>query len=79
MDQTSPKMLTSWSDGGTSKTRTSSFSSERVFGFTGLTLSDLRKSMFESTIEEIMWDKWGSPSIPLGRGDLHIIHPELCD
>ena len=23
--------------------------------------------------------KWGSPSIPLGRGDLHITHPELCD
>jgi hypothetical protein len=21
----------------------------------------------------------GSPSIPLGRGDLHITHPELCE
>ena len=27
----------------------------------------------------IMWSKWGSPSIPLGRGDLDITHPELCD
>ena len=27
----------------------------------------------------ILWAKWGSPSIPLGRGDLHITHPELCD
>ena len=26
-----------------------------------------------------MWDKWGSPSIPFGGGDLHITHPELCD
>ena len=31
------------------------------------------------TAERIMWVKWGSPSIPLGRGDLHITHPELCD
>jgi hypothetical protein len=23
-----------------------------------------------------MWAKWGSPSIPLDRGDLHITHPE---
>ena len=48
---------------------------EPVFSFTGLTLSDLRKSLLEGTLEA----KWGSPSIPLGRGDLHITHPELCD
>ena len=28
----------------------------------GLTLSDLHKSLFEGTVEEIMW---GSPSIPI--------------
>ena len=32
-----------------------------------------------ATLETIMWAKWGSPSIPLGRGDLDITHPELCD
>ena len=52
---------------------------ERVFSFAGLTLSDLRKSLLEGTLETIMWVKWGPPSIPLGRGDLHITHPELCD
>jgi hypothetical protein len=52
---------------------------ERVFSFTGLTLSDLHKSLLEGTVEVIMWDKWGSPSIPLGRGDLHMTHPELWD
>ena len=52
---------------------------ERVFTFAGLTLSDLCKSLLEGTLEAIMWVKWGSPSIPLGRGDLHITHPELCD
>ena len=56
-----------------------SATAERVFSFAGLTLSDLWKSLLESTIEELMWAKWGSPSIPLGRGDLHITHPELCD
>jgi hypothetical protein len=65
MDQTSPKMLTSWS-GVTSST------TERVFSFAGLTLSDLRKSLLEGTLEGIM-------CIPLGRGDLHITHPELCE
>ncbi len=55
----------------------SSVTVERVFSFTGLTLSDLRKSLLEGTLEVIMWAKWGSPSIPLGRGDLHITHPEL--
>ena len=45
---------------------------ERVFSFEGLTLSDLHKSLIEGTLEAIMWVKWGSPSIPLGRGDLHI-------
>ena len=44
---------------------------ERVFSFSGLTLSDLRKSLFEGTLEVIMWSKWGSSSIPLGRCDLH--------
>ncbi len=91
MDQTSPKMLTCWSGGGTSDrfpcivvmTRqflvipTSSVTAERVFSFAGLTLSDLRKRLLEGTLEEIMWVKWGSPSIPLGRGDLDITHPEL--
>jgi hypothetical protein len=52
---------------------------ERVFSFAGLTLSDLCQSLFEGTLEVIMWVKWGSPSISLGRGDLHITHPELCD
>ena len=44
-----------------------------------LILSDLRKSLFEDTLEVIMWTKWGSPRIPFGRDDLHITHPELCD
>ena len=39
----------------------------------------LRKRLVEGTLEAIMWAKWGSPSIPLGRGDLDITHPELCD
>ncbi len=41
---------------------------ERVFIFAGLTLSDLSKSLIEGTLEVIMWDKWGSRSIPFGRG-----------
>ena len=52
---------------------------ERVFSFTGLTISDLCKSLLDGTLEVMMWVKWGSPSIPLGRGDLHKTHPELCD
>ena len=56
-----------------------SATTERVFIFAGLTLSDLRKSLIEGTLESFMWAKWGSPSIPLGRGDLHITHPELCE
>ena len=56
-----------------------SATAERVLSFAGLTLSDLSKSLLEGTLEAIMWAKWGSPSIPLGRGDLHITHPELCD
>ena len=56
-----------------------SVTTERVFSFAGLTLSDLRKRLLEGILEAIMWAKWGSPSIPLGRGDLHITHPELCD
>ena len=83
MDQTSPKMLTSWSGEGTSDKLVfhallswlvsflaipvASATAERVFSFAGLTLSDLRKSLLEGTLEAIMW---GSPSIPLGRGDL---------
>ena len=39
-----------------------SATTERVFSFAGLTLSDLRKSLFEGTLESIMWVKWGSPS-----------------
>jgi hypothetical protein len=56
-----------------------SATTERVFSFAGLTLSDLRKSLLEGTVEVIIWAKWGSPSIPLGRGDLQITHHELCD
>ncbi len=56
-----------------------SATAERVFSFTGLTCSDLRKSLLQGTLETIMWAKWGSPSIPLGRGALHITHPELCE
>ena len=52
---------------------------ERVLSFASLTLSDLSKSLLEGTLGAIMWSKWGPPSIPLGRGDLHITHPELCD
>ena len=55
----------------------SSATAERVFSFAGLTFSDLCKSLLEGTLEAMMWAKWGSPSIPLGRGDLHITHPEL--
>ena len=51
----------------------------RVFSFAGLTLSDLRKSLLEGTLETIMLGKWGFLSVPLGRGDLHITHPEFCD
>ena len=78
MDQTSRKMLTSWSqwwrDVGQARfpriavmTRqflgipAASVTAERVFSFSGLTLSDLRKSLFEGTLEGIMGDKWGSP------------------
>jgi hypothetical protein len=46
---------------------------------THMQLSDLCKSLLEGTLEAIMWAKWGSPSIPLGRGDLHITHPEVWD
>ena len=56
-----------------------SVTSERVFSFAGLTLSDLHKSLLEGTLETIMWVNWGSPSIPLGRGDLDMTHPELCN
>jgi hypothetical protein len=93
MDQTSPKMLTSWSGEGTSdklvfhtllswlvsflSIPVASVTAERVFSFAGLTLSDLCKSLLEGTLEAIMWAKWGSPSIPLGRGDFHMTHPEL--
>ena len=45
---------------------------ERVFSFSGLTLSDLHTSLLEGTLEVIMWSKWGPPSNPLGRGDIHI-------
>ena len=85
-------VLVSWSDVGQARfplitvmacqfldIHVASVTGERVFSFAGLTLSDLRKSLLEGTLEAIMWAKWGSPSIPLGRGDLHITHPELCD
>ena len=38
-----------------------SATAERVFSFAGLTLSDLRKSLLESTLEAIMW---GQTKIP---------------
>ena len=91
MDQTSPQdvdVLVWWRDVGQARfpriavmarqflaIPVVSATAERVFSFAGLTLSDLRKSLLEGTLEAIMW---GSPSIPLGRGDLHITHPELC-
>jgi len=56
-----------------------SATAERVFSFAGLTISDLSKRLIEGTLEAIMWAKLGSPSIPLGRGDLDITHTELCD
>jgi hypothetical protein len=56
-----------------------STTAERVFSFGGLTLSDLRKCLLEGTLVASMRAKWGSPSIPLGRGDLDITHPELYD
>ena len=34
-----------------------SATAERVFSFAGLTLSDLRKSLLEGTLEVIMWAK----------------------
>ncbi len=42
---------------------------ERLFSFTGLTLSDLLKSLVEGTLESIIRVKLGSqgPSIPFGR------------
>ena len=36
---------------------TASVTAERVFSFAGLTLSDLRKSLLEGTLETIMWDR----------------------
>ena len=38
-----------------------SATTERVFSFAGLTLSDLRKSLLEGTLEAMMWAKWGLP------------------
>ena len=38
-----------------------SATAECVFSFSGLTLSDLRKSLLEGTLEVIMWSKWGIP------------------
>jgi hypothetical protein len=57
----------------------SSATSERVFSFAGLTLSDLRKSLLDGTLEHIMWAKWGHPSIPAGRGDLAETDPDKCE
>ena len=35
-----------------------------LFSFAGLTLSNLRKSLLEGTLEAIMWTpKWGSPGV----------------
>jgi hypothetical protein len=56
-----------------------SATTERVFSFASLTLTDLRKSLLEGKLEAIMCAKWRSPSILFGRGDLHITQPELCD
>jgi hypothetical protein len=38
-----------------------SATTERVFSFAGLTLSDLRKRLLEGTLEAIMWAKWEIP------------------
>ena len=38
---------------------------ECVLSFVGLTLSDLLKSRYDSTLETIMWVTWGSHNIPL--------------
>ena len=57
----------------------SSATAERVFSFAGLTLSDLRKSLLDGTLEAIMWAKCGFPNVPLGRGNLVETNPELCD
>jgi hypothetical protein len=50
-----------------------STTTERVFSFAGRTLSDLRKSLLEGTLETIMWSKWVSPSIPLGSIQVEVI------
>jgi hypothetical protein len=44
----------------------SSTTVERVFSFTGLTLSDLRKSLLEGTLEVIMWSKRGVSQYSFG-------------
>jgi hypothetical protein len=37
-----------------------------VFSFAGLTLSDLRKSLLEGTLEVIMWAKMGVSQYSFG-------------
>ena len=39
---------------------------ERVFSFAGLTLSDLRKSLLEGTLEVSMWAKMGVSQYSFG-------------
>ena len=39
---------------------------ERVFSFAGLTLSDLRKSLLEGTLEAIMWGQMGVSQYSFG-------------
>jgi hypothetical protein len=58
-----------------------SATAERVCSYAGLTISETQTcaSLLDDTLEAIMWFKWESPSIPAGRGDLHITNPELCD
>jgi hypothetical protein len=43
-----------------------SATAERVFSFAGLTLSDLRKSLLEGTLEVIMWAKMGVSQYSFG-------------
>jgi hypothetical protein len=38
----------------------SSAAVERIFSFAGLSYSDLRKSLHDTTLEEFMWIKWAS-------------------
>ncbi len=65
-------VLVWWRDVGRVMTRqflaipAASTTAERVFSFAGLTLSDLRKSLLEGTLEVIMWAKMGVSQYSFG-------------